>query len=337
MTGTPVDAIFDGSNLLWTEATAAAAPAIAAGALRSVSPAGGPLTTLYEGSDAPRRLAIDPSARLNWTTGSSADVLTDGSAGILRLGAAGHAVETVVTGLARDSAPFALTATDLVVADLKRIKRIPLAGGMPATVAIETSPIASIATDGTAVYWNTADTGSVRKAPVGGGAVTVLVSTSALGPFAGAPGPIRVAADGRLYWVASQANVLSAASTTPSDSPTPIAQGLGQISDLVVDSSRAYVALPATGRIVSMPLDGGATTQLAQLTPATTIALAVDGSSTLYWSDMLKVAQLPVLGGPSTEVLEIDASLGAFGFAVDAGNVYVALKSPLQIRKSPKL
>ena len=332
-TGTPIDLLFDGTNLLWTESTAPAPNA--AGAIRSVSPAGGPFITLYEGDAAPRRMAIDPSARLNWTAGSI-DALTDGSARIARLDA-GNTVETVVAGLARDSAPFAVTATDLIVADLERIKRIPLAGGMPTTVAVDDSPIANIATDGAAVYWNTGDTGSLRKAPIGGGAVTVLVSLSALGSFAGAPGPIRLATNGNLYWVANSTNVLSAPSATPSAAPTPIAQGLAGISDLVVDAARAYVALPATGDILSMPLAGGATTQLAHLTPAPPAGfrLALDGS-TLFWFGNLKVAQLPVDGGPSTEVLEFDAG-NAFGFAVDADNVYFALQSPLAIRKSPRL
>lgn len=332
---TPLDILIDGSNALWTESSGAVHGET--GSIKSVPLTGGSPSVVYRGGDAPRQLTIDPSSQINWTEGGPVG-LTEGFGRIARL-TAGNTVQTVVSGLSSGSPTFIATPTDLLIVDSWRIKRLSLAGGMPVTVAADDGPIAQLTTDGTSVYWDNSLDGSVRKAPVTGGSVTVLVSASTLLPFTGTGGPIRLAPNGTLYWVvnSSSSEVLSAPSATASTSVQVVAQGLPSLSDLAVDATRVYISEPTTGNILIVPPSGGSLTMLANAGfPLATFLLDLDGS-TLYWVDPTQIAKVPVAGGASTQVVSFTSgSNPAVSIAVDSKNLYWTEPTALDIRKSIK-
>lgn len=350
---TPFDLLFDGSNVLWTEST---------GTIKSVALTGGTVSTLYQGGDAPRHLAIDLSSQINWTEGDPicCPIRLNGSGRIARLTPT-NTVQTVVSGLASDAPTFVATATDLFIVDGWRIKRLPLAGGMPVTVAADDGPIAHLATDGASVYWDQLPFeatirpragGSVRKAPVAGGSVTVLVSDGALSPHGGTGGQIHLAPNGNLYWTTTtgllvySTELLSAPSTVPSLSVNALAHlnggpntgaNLPPLFDLAADASNVYISNPATGEILSVPAGGGGLTMLANAGfPLASIPLDLD-ASTLYWIDPNKIAKVPVAGGATTQVVAFSSGPNpTASFAVDGTNVYWTEPAALDIRKSSK-
>jgi hypothetical protein len=332
---TPIDVLVDGANAVWTESTGAAHGET--GTIGSVPLTGGAANTLYQGGDAPRTLAIDASSQINWIEGGPVG-LAEGFARIARLTST-NVVQTLVSGISSDSATLVSSPTDLLIADHNRIKRLPLSGGMPVTVAADDASdgsIARLATDGSFVYWDTSLHGSVRKAPLVGGSVTVLISVGALGSLGGVGGPIRVAPDGNLYWVNST-KLLSIPSGSISTSANVISQALGPVSDLTVDASNVYFAEPATGAILSVPGIGGGVATLANAGfPLSNISLDLDGT-TLYWLDPNKIVKLPATGGPTTEVVAFSPALDPTeSFAVDSGNVYWVEPGALDIRKAAK-
>jgi hypothetical protein len=332
---TPLDLLIEGSNALWTESTGAVHGET--GAINSVALTGGPVSVVYQGGDAPRQLAIDPTSQINWTEGGPIG-LTEGFGRIARL-AAGNTVQTVVSGLSSSSPTFIATATDLLIVDSWRIKRLSLAGGMPVTVAANDGSIADLATDGTSVYWDNSSDGHVSKAPVTGGSVTVLVGASVLNTLAGPGGPIRLAPNGTLFWAvnSNSSELLSAPSATVSTSVQVVAQGLPILSDLAVDATNVYIAEPTTGNILSVPTSGGSLTMLANSGfPLATFLLDLDGS-TLYWVDPTQIAKVPVAGGASTQVVSFTSgSNPAVSIAVDSKNLYWTEPTALDIRKSTK-
>lgn len=335
---TPLDLLINGSNALWTESTGTAHGET--GAIKSVALTGGTPSTLYQGGDAPRHLAIDTSSQINWTEGGP-EGLIEGFGRIARLTST-NLVQTVVSGLATDSPSFVATATDLFIADLWRIKRLPLAGGMPVTLAAGDGPIAHLTTDGTSVYWDDLSPVSVSKAPVAGGNVTVLVSASALAAVTGPGGPIRIAPNGNLYWaVSSSTAVLSAPSATSSTSANVVVQGLLNLSDLAVDASNVYISESVTGDILSVPAGGGSLIKLANASlpfgpGLASIPLHLD-TSTLYWMDANKIAKVPVGGGATTQVIDFSSALDPTAtIAVDGTNVYWTEPAAQDIRKSSK-
>jgi len=334
-TDTPIDVLVDGVNAVWTESTGAVHGET--GSIDSVPLTGGAANTLYQGGDAPRVLVIDPASQINWIEGGPVG-LAEGFARIARITST-NVIQTVVSGVSSDSATLVSTATDLLIADRSRIKRLPLSGGVPVTVAADDAsdgPIARLATDGSFVYWDTALHGSIRKAPVAGGSVTVLISVGALGALGGVGGPIRVALNGNLYW-ANQTKLLSIPSGSISTSANLINQALGPISDLAVDASNVYFSEPSTGAVLGVPGIGGGLTTLANAGfPLSNISLELDGS-TLYWLDPNKIVRLPAAGGTTTEVVVLSPALSPTeSFAVDASNVYWIEPATFDIRKAPK-
>jgi hypothetical protein len=327
---TPADLAFDGTNLIWAGYSGSGLGIHSR--LSSVPAAGGAAIVRYQGSDVPGRIAIDPAGMVTFTERSDSPGF-DGSGRIARL-TASNAVQTAVAGLASDSPPFVVAGSNIWVADLNRIKRIALSGGMPEVLVVDGSAIPVLASDATAIYWATSAPSAIRKIPMAGGTVTTLIDGTSLAAFAGAPGPMRVAPNGNLYWVASQNNVLSIPTANPSSTAAIIAQGLSAISDLAVDASHAYVAVPGNATILSYPLSGGSSTTFASSVGlGGPIQLALESTS-LYWLAGGKISKGPAAGGTATEVMEFDGALGASSFAVDANYVYFAEPAQQEIHRS---
>ncbi len=331
VSNTPIDLLVDGADVLWTESTGAAHGQT--GLIQRVPLAGGTATIVYQGGDAPLRLALDSSARVTWTEGGPIG-LVEGFGRIARLNAS-NAVETVVAGLASDSPPLIATGSDLFVADQWRIKRIPAGGGMPVTVAADDAAISALTTDGSSIYWTSGMVASVRMAPVTGGPVGVLVGVSS----AGVGSAIRVTPTGKVLWA-----TLSAIEMIPQAqaNSTPVElwnQGM-TVSDLAVDSTNAYFAVPATSDLFALPLAGGNAHSLAQASTAGAsplFRLVLDGSQ-LYWIDAEKIAKVAVAGGTPAGVIDFDAA-GAdptSTLAIDTTSIYWTEPQARRIRSAAK-
>lgn len=339
--GGPYDVAFDGTNVVWTEVSGIGTPT-QQGAIRAVPPTGGTVTTLYQSSDQPQELAIDPESRINWIESNGQG---RGLARIARIGA-GNTPLTVADGISSSPPTFVVTGGALIFPDLYRLKSIPLSGGLPSTLVVDTWPIGNLATDGTSLVWNDARNGTLRKAPVVGGAVTLLADTPALGAFIGTPGPIRIGPNGSAYWVVSVApgpgqpgtpNVVSAPVAAPTMTVTAIATGLPDTTDLTVDTTGVYIA-EASGvgpSIVRAPLSGSGTPATIKSGPGNPRMLALDGP-TLYWMDDVGIAKIPAAGGGALAVLDFDSGAVAGGFAIDSTSVYFTVPYLQDIRRTPK-
>lgn len=331
----PVDMLLTGGSAVWSSqlGTGSQTP----DAISSVPLAGGAVTTVYQGSDAPRGLFLDAASTVCWTTGNPGG-LSDGFDRIARL-TSPTTGQTLAGGVSSDAPALFVTATDVLVADGYRIKRIPLAGGVIDTVAVEAdhSPIESLASDGTMVYW---DVGAAAHAAlVAGGPITVLTPGPA-GFDQG--GQMRLAANGNLYWWGTDNTNYEVLSVPAAGGTlTVLAQGLPTLSALAVDSTAAYVGSAETGAIISVPFAGG---------PAVTIAnsgsfpnfgllsLEVDASY-VYWTDVNHIARVPVTGGDPYPVVDFVPPMSTFGMPVvafDSTNVYWTESLLQDIRKSAK-
>jgi hypothetical protein len=253
---------------------------------------------------------------------------------IARLGAANLA-ETVVAGLASDSPPLIASGSNLYVADLWRIKRVPTGGGMPETVAADDAAISALTTDGSSVYWTSGSDASVRKAAVAGGPVTVLVGASA----AESGSAIGISSTGKLVWVAgSIVDMIPAAS--PNSTPITLWNQGSSVSSLAVDTTHAYFSVPSTNDVLAIPLAGGNAQSLAKADATAAVPLlrlAQDGTN-LYWIDTTEISKVPVGGGVGLGVIDFDVpgTDATSSIAVDATNVYWTEPQTKQIRSAPK-
>lgn len=285
-----LDMVIRASDVVWTETTGPAYGGI--GAVKSVPKAGGSVTVLAQGEDSPGRLAVNASW-VYWTEGAPGVFGVSGR--IARVAAGGGTVGTVISGITSDSPPIAVSNTHVFVADGFRIKKIPLAGGMPEPVASGSFYIKDLVTDNIYVYWVEDDFSNVFKAPVGGGAATFLGSVPA-GIAAGPAGPIRLQG-GIVYWMTNFDAIIS----VPAAGGTSqvVASGLPFLNDFVVDDANIYFSENDTGKIRKVSLIGKQFSDLAQESPsASPIILATDGQS-LYWINQAVVGKVPITGGTS--------------------------------------
>jgi hypothetical protein len=332
-TSTPLDLLINGTAALWSESSGGGHGET--GAIKSVPLGGGVATVVYQGGDAPRRLALDAASQLNWTEGGPIG-LAEGFSRIARVTPA-NAVQTVLAGIATAAPAFVATASDLFIADLSRIKRLPLAAGsMPDTVAADSEAIAALVLDSSSVYWDSAVSGTVRRTPVGGGPVTT-VATPAISQ-AGPGGPIHLASNGNLYWVTGGSALLSVPSA--GGAVNVVAPGLPNPADLVIDASNAYYSDTSAGNIMKLPLGGGAPVILASVgyVPSAPLPLVLDSTtSMLYWLDANWISKVPTGGGSVIRVLDFTSGpdLSAT-FAVDGTQVFFTEPATLDVRASAK-
>jgi hypothetical protein len=329
----PGDLLITAGSAVWSSATP--------DAISSVPLAGGPTTTLYQGSDAPRGLFLDASSRICWTNGNQVG-LADGFDRIARLTSTTTG-ETLAGGISYDAPILFVTATDVLVADNYRVKRIPLSGGVIDTVAVEAdrSPIESLASDGTTVYWDVG--AAAHAAPVSVGAITVL-APSPTGFDLG--GQMRLAANGNLYWWGTDNTNYEVLSVPAAGGAlTVLAQGLPRLSALAVDATSVYVrsADISTGGIFAVPFAGGPTVVIADSAgyPNPSLGvfdLEVDGSY-LYWTEGGQIARVPVAGGDPYPVVDFVPTMSMYELPVmafDATNVYWTEPLLQDIRKAAK-
>ena len=323
----PVGLMIAGGNAVWSEdrvITQVSAPAI-----YSVPIAGGRTAVLYQGQDTAFGLTLDSSGKICWTEAGYVSY-PSGSGRIARLLSATTS-QTLVEGVYSDSPTFIVVGNDLVVADWQRLKRVPIGGGVPETLAFAPAPIAGITSDGTMVYFDAG--GSVYAVPIAGGATTVVAPAP---PGFGQSGPIKLAPNGNLYWVADSTNIAYAPAT--GGTPTVVSMGSLPLGPLAVNATGVYFGFKTFPGISKLPLDGGPAVGITitnQNGGSSVMDLLIDGT-TLYWIDGQQIATVPVTGGDADALVAFTSQV-AFGadisnLAIDSGHIYWSEPTPPNIR-----
>jgi hypothetical protein len=141
----------------------------------------------------------------------------------------GGAPTTLASGVACDSVAVGSSAVYTLGNDM--LVAAPLDGG--ATQVLELNSGDGIAVDSTSVYWIGSPDGRVLKAGLDGGTLTTLAS-SGLCFF-----PVALAIDTtNVYWADQEQGTISKAALD-GGSVTTLASGLGLISGLAIDATRA--------------------------------------------------------------------------------------------------
>jgi hypothetical protein len=218
-----------------------------AGTVMKVPIAGGPTTTLAVGQAGARAVAVD-ATHVYWTSYSSAGCPDDGGpcspdGAIRRVPIGGGIVTTLASGqespagLAVDEQNVYWTSLGIRIQD-GSVRKVARAGGTPTTLAADQWGVgADIAVGSGYVFWTGnsggAETATVRKVPIDGGAVSVVVSGSSNG--AG------IAVDPwRIYWVSFDVSGGSVRSA-PIEGGTPTVLA-DQVSPrgLAIDGTNVY-------------------------------------------------------------------------------------------------
>ncbi|MCB1994640.1 MAG: hypothetical protein KDG57_01975 [Rhodoferax sp.] len=231
-------------------------------------------------------------ANVYWTTSKASN---DGGRGLVRYPLAGGEG----TVLAHDGAFFgvAVGAGSVYFADgaVGEIKRVPATGGDVEIVATGASGPRAVAVDDQSVYWvDTAPPCGLKKAPVGGGDVTVVVADSC-----GSTRGLALDA-GNAYWVDSSDDVQTggAVRTVPLEGGADVVLGSSPASpvDIAVDDSGIYWLENGTtpddapyGALKYLSYDGGTPTVLFRAGPLHVLRLSDDS---VYFSTLTGIYRL---------------------------------------------
>jgi hypothetical protein len=335
VTGQPLDLLVRAADVVWSEELPASS---GAGQVRRVPKAGGVATVIATGENAPQRLAADANW-VYWVEGGPLGEVR-GFGRLARAPAAGGAGETVVSGVARNSPPIAVSDQDVVIADIRSIKRVSRQGGRVRPVSSSGGDSPSVATDGVHAFWLEEPEllfhlgnpeATLRSAPLDGGVATSLTGT--MPP--GAPGGPMYFRQGSVYWMTEYTTIQSVGAG--GGAVRAVAPDVPLLSDFVVDDEQVYWSEMVTGRIGRAALTGGEQTILAEGSYGWK-SLAVDASS-VYWIDARHLTRIPRAGGPITSL-----NAGKMGndpaepssIAVDGQFVYWTEPLAQRIRKLPK-
>ncbi len=191
-------------------------------------------------------------------------------------------------------------------------------GHCETTLAAGQDPI-DFVVDATHIYWANKDTEysqSLKKMPVGGGAVTTLAS--------GHLNPIQIALDASyVYWTGGiDSNVMRV--SLAGGAVTALASGQEFPLGIAADATRVYWASdtnPSTVR--SMPLGGGAVTISPAGQPSYIWNIALDATSIYMVSQGGILTKVPLAGGNPVELAPFDGKAKSYNYvAVDATHVY---------------
>jgi hypothetical protein len=196
------------------------------------------------------------------------------------------------------------------------VRKVPIGGGAVTTLATGPQGPISVAVDGTNVYWVNWENGTVNEVPVGGGSVTTLAT--------GQENPRSVAVDGaNVYWV-NYGTAWGSPDGTVNEVPvgggsvTTLATGQDYPWSVAVDGTNVYWVNYRGGTVNDVPVGGGTVTTLAQ-DPHGPLFIAVD-STNVYWVDFGGgVNKVPIGGGSMTTLVGSQVGLS---LAVDGTHVY---------------
>jgi hypothetical protein len=207
--------------------------------------------------------------------------------GISKISLNGGTVTSLVSGLAQgvDNPIFlAVDNTNVYFSDTPGIMKIPInsSGGTATAFGPSQSWSYAIATDGSNVYWTTANT--VSKMSTSGGPSTPIAS--------GQMYPYSIAVDvSNVYWVnygstsASDGTVMMA--PIGGGSAIPLASGQAQPNSIAVDATYVYwtTSSATNGSVLKVPIAGGTPTTLAS-GQTNARSIAVDATSA-YWTNSI--------------------------------------------------
>jgi hypothetical protein len=264
----------------------------------------------------------------------------DGSAADAMVCSAGGGGSVVATLASNQMFPngVAIDATNAywVNAVQGTVKKVPLAGGTPVTLASgqPTASAAAIAVDAAGIYWTNAATGTVMKVPLDGGTPTTLASKHGY--------PYAIAVDATsVYWTDyDEANVMRV--PKGGGPSTTLASGQDNPQAIAIDATSVYwIDGPAPtgdgvvptcdpGAVMKVPKGGGSPVTLASGLRAPA-AIAVDATS-VYWlaftdDDNAGAVMKMALDGGSPMTLAKGESFPA-GIAVDCASVYWIADGP---------
>jgi len=193
-------------------------------------------------------------------------------------------VTTIATG---ENGPCCLVvnATDLYFRSTRGIVRLPLAGGTATALPSTYGPGFALALDASNLYWRVDVPGGITaklmKMPLDASSEPITLTTSS------SMGAIALDAS-NVYWTMPAGTVAGAGALAKmplagGTSPTSLASGLSEPSNLALDGTHIYFASRQDGTVMKLPLAGGTPTILAskQRLPS---AVAVDGTS-VYWTN----------------------------------------------------
>ena len=220
------------------------------------------------------------------------------------------------------------------------VKKVPLDGGSPTTLASGQSGALGIAANGTNVYWtdesekgsfpNYTLTGTVNKAATDGSALTTLASGQ------GNPNSVVVDAT-NIYWANGGSVMCDCGSIMKSaldgSSTTTLVSGRNLPTSIAVDADSIYWVENVGGTVLKIPLRGGLPVTLASVPsalPGNPASLAIDATS-VYWTNAGRtmgdgvVLKVPIAGGTVTTLAS--GQCDPAGIAVDETSVYWANSS----------
>ncbi len=190
-------------------------------------------------------------------------------------------------------------------------------GKCPST-ALRLAYFTDFATDGTTLYWADPDLSAIRKKPlVGGSPTTVYVAPSSVR---------RIWTNaGYVYFVDSSSNNLQRVSTSGGAAEL-FAVSPNGVVDIKFTATDAY--FNDGGNIFTVPLSGGAVTQLSDVPFDGYGEMALDGTYA-YWAHFFRgyVFRVPMAGGP-TQTLAA-GELAPRELTTTGGNVYWSALAPL--------
>jgi hypothetical protein len=285
------------------------------------------LTTLASGINDPGWLAVDGTS-VYFTVGGNSPA---SGPGLMRVSKTGGTLATIASQ--PDLSALALDATSIFwSASDGTLQTASLTGKMPATLASGLHVPQSLALDATSIYFAEANPGRISKVPLAGGAPVPLAT--------GVSFPQGLVVDAsNIYWVEgggappdydTRLMMMPLAGGTP----TPLwDDGALATAALAVDAHNIYWTTSSsstvngstvcTGKVLSMPIGGGAPTTLAtgQDCPG---PIAVDRSA-VYWINegsryVGALMKIPLGGG--APVTLASGRIDAHAIAIDDTFVY---------------
>lgn len=220
----------------------------------------GGATALATGQPNPRAVATDASW-VYFTCASDGGGASTGS--VRRVPKLGGAVQVLASGLDSPYALFvsggeAFFSTPDPTAATGTIFAVAVSGGAPRTVVSGSGAASWLATDGTSAYFPTSFGGtgaSIERAPLAGG--TAQLAAQAAGALT--PGGL-VVSGGWLYFAASGAGGGIYRAQPTGGGAEALDQESASFSGIALAGGRLWVTddVPTQGRIVSVPMTGGA-------------------------------------------------------------------------------
>jgi hypothetical protein len=181
--------------------------------------------------------------------------------------------------------------------DLNVVSRAPKVARTvtPESVAFNEPMPYFVAVDETRAYWTANGAGTVRQAPLDGGAPSSLVVNE--------NDPFNIAVDeGYVYWTNPGEGTVKRVSKGVG-APATLASNQLCPSALAVDAVNVYWATGSDGTVMKRPLSGGAPVQLAA-GPLNLLSIAVDDRY-VYWALSTirgELQRVPIAGGPITTI-----------------------------------